>query len=126
MSTDDFDTTMLELFREEADTQLGALAEALVALETAAEPRALLDDLMRAAHSMKGAARIVGLDPVVKLAHSAEDIFVAALRGELQIGAGAVDVLLTTSDLIGAIARGEGERDWVVMALEQRRAAGLV
>ena len=109
MSTDDFDTTMLELFREEADTQLGALAEALVALETAAEPRALLDDLMRAAHSMKGAARIVGLDPVVKLAHSAEDIFVAALRGELQIGAGAVDVLLTTSDLIGAIARGEGE-----------------
>ena len=83
MSTDDFDTTMLELFREEADTQLGALAEALVALETAAEPRALLDDLMRAAHSMKGAARIVGLDPVVKLAHSAEDIFVAALRGEL-------------------------------------------
>lgn len=27
--------------------------------------------------------------------------------------------------LAGAIARGEGERDWVVMALEQRRAAGL-
>lgn len=27
--------------------------------------------------------------------------------------------------LLGAIAHGDGERDWVVMALEQRRAAGL-
>ena len=32
---------------------------------------------MRAAHSIKGAAAIVGLDVVVQLAHAMEDAFVA-------------------------------------------------
>ena len=36
---------------------------------------------MRAAHSLKGAARIVGLTVGVRVAHAMEDCFVAAQQG---------------------------------------------
>ncbi len=101
------DFSMLELFREEAETQIALLSEGLVALERATETKPLLDELMRAAHSMKGAARIVGLDPLVKLAHAVEDIFVAAQRGELTVGAPEVDVLLGAVDAISTVAYGD-------------------
>ncbi len=108
MSNDDLgDFSMLELFREEAETQLAALSNGLVALESAEDRKPILDELMRAAHSMKGAARIIGLDSMVKIAHAVEDIFVAALRGELAIEAPQVDVLLSTVDFVNALARGE-------------------
>jgi two-component system sensor histidine kinase and response regulator WspE len=56
--------------------------------------------MMRAAHSIKGAAAIVGLDVVVQLAHGMEDAFVAAQRGQLQLTARRIDVLLAGVDLI--------------------------
>jgi len=108
VSDDYADQSLLDLFREEADTQLGAMSEGLVALESTDDKAALLEELMRAAHSMKGAARIVGIDPIVKLAHVAEDIFVAAQRDELIFTAPIIDVLLETTDFIGAVSRAEG------------------
>ncbi|MGA1640635.1 MAG: hybrid sensor histidine kinase/response regulator, partial [Steroidobacteraceae bacterium] len=104
------DASLLELFAEEAETQLSALSEGLVALESAADGKAVLDALMRAAHSLKGAARIVGLDPLVKVSHVLEDYFVAALKGEVTVGPAAVDVLLGAVDFIGSVARDDGSR----------------
>jgi len=102
------DATMLELFREDAETQIAVLSDGLIALESSADSESLLEELMRAAHSMKGAARIAEIDPVVKLTHLAEDIFVAAQRAELVINRQAIDVLLATTDLIVAIVSEEG------------------
>ena len=42
----------------------------------------VIEPLMRAAHSLKGAARIVGLDAAVRVAHAMEDCFVAAQKGK--------------------------------------------
>ena len=65
--------SMLDLFRVEAETQTQVLTAGLLALER--DPRAgdQLESCMRAAHSLKGAARIVGLDAGVPLAHAMED-----------------------------------------------------
>ena len=79
----------------------------LLALESGEPDSVALEACMRAAHSLKGAARIVGLDPLVKLAHALEDLFVAALRGELAISPAAVDVLLATVDRISEVAQGD-------------------
>lgn len=111
MSEDLSDFSLLELFREEAETQLATLASGLVALESATDPKPVLDELMRAAHSIKGAARIVGIDQLVKLAHAGEDLFVAVQRGTLTLDAGAIDVLLRSVDAIAAVARGESVPD---------------
>ena len=60
---------------------------------------------MRAAHSLKGAARIVGLEAAVRVAHALEDHFVAAQRGEFAIRTGHVDVMLRAVDLLSRIAQ---------------------
>jgi two-component system sensor histidine kinase and response regulator WspE len=60
---------------------------------------------MRAAHSLKGAARIVGLEAAVQVAHAMEDCFVAAQKGKIALSAEAVDVLLKSVDLFSRIAQ---------------------
>ena len=65
------DFSLFELFRMEAEEQVRVLQTELLALETSAEASpATLESLMRAAHSLKGAARIVGLDVIVRLMHA--------------------------------------------------------
>ena len=55
---------------------------------------------MRAAHSLKGAARIIGLQDGVDIAHVMEECFVGAQRGELQLTPAHIDVLLRGVDLL--------------------------
>ena len=62
--------SMFDLFREEAETHCASLEAGLLKLE--ADPGdggVAIEPLMRAAHSVKGAARIIGLDIAVGLAH---------------------------------------------------------
>lgn len=96
---------MLELFRVEAETQTASLTAGLLALEKNPDDTAQLESLMRAAHSLKGAARIVELPPAIKIAHAMEDCFVAAQRGEIKLGAAEIDVLLRCVDLFQVIAK---------------------
>lgn len=104
MSDDYADFSMIELFRMEAEGQLAALTAGLLALETDAGDTAQLEAMMRAAHSLKGAARIVGLDVAVRVAHVMEDAFVAAQSGELRLARAHVDRLLVGVDLLARIA----------------------
>ena len=92
------DSSMLALFRTEAETQLEILSIGLVESEEHLEDPHALEPLMRAAHSLKGAARIVGFDGIVALAHVMEDIFVATQHGKLVLESEYIDVLLRTLD----------------------------
>ena len=98
------DRTLLDLFRSEVETQAAVLSAGLLALEDGGSQRERLTELMRAAHSLKGAARIVQRDAAVRVAHTMEDWFVAAQDGRLAIGAARVDSLLEAVDLLKAIA----------------------
>src|SRR6516165_3907476 len=91
---DSCDPALLELFQAELDTHLPVLGEGLLALEKEANQPKLLEAMMRAAHSIKGAARIVGMEPAVQVAHVLEDCLVAAQKGQTHLDADAVDVLL--------------------------------
>ncbi|MFM7480222.1 MAG: response regulator [Planctomycetota bacterium] len=91
--------SMFDLYRQEAEQHGRALTDGLVALESASDP-ALVESLMRAAHSVKGAARIVGFDALVKLAHAMEDCLVRIQKGAEAISAGRTDQLLQGVDLI--------------------------
>ncbi|HKY85752.1 MAG TPA: hybrid sensor histidine kinase/response regulator [Pseudorhodoplanes sp.] len=106
MSAEDIsDLPMPDLFRLEAETQVQTLIENLLLLERspmAAEP---LEASMRAAHSLKGAARIVGLTAGVGVAHAMEDCLVAAQRGQLTVGQAQIDLLLRGADLLTRIAK---------------------
>ncbi|SDI31255.1 hybrid sensor histidine kinase/response regulator [Paraburkholderia phenazinium] len=92
--------SLLDLFREEAQTQTRVLSGGLLALEHAPTDAAQLEACMRAAHSLKGAARIIGLQDGVDIAHLMEECFVAAQRGTLRLSAAHIDELLRGVDLL--------------------------
>jgi len=97
--------SMLELFRLEADTQTAVLSAGVLAIEKMEHSPAAIESMMRAAHSLKGAARIIGLEPAVQVAHAMEEVFVAAGRGLFTVRPEHADVLLAASDFLASIAR---------------------
>jgi len=100
MSTAGPDPTMLELFAAEVDMHLPVLSEGLLALEKGRAGKKEIDSMMRAAHSIKGAARIVGIDLAVRIAHGMEDCFTAAKEERITLSSSAVDVLLQGVDAL--------------------------
>jgi two-component system, chemotaxis family, sensor histidine kinase and response regulator WspE len=110
MSGDLSGFSMMELFRMEAESLTATISAGLVALEGALPTPERIEPLMRAAHSLKGAARIVGLDVAVRVAHAMEDCFVAAQKGKVVLQPEHVDVLLRGVDVLVRIAQiGEAE-----------------
>ena len=98
------DSSMMELFRLEAEQQGQVLTDGLLQLEVDPTSPDRIEPLMRAAHSIKGAARLVGVDMAVGLAHRMEDCLVAAQVGKLILSPDDIDVLLKSNDLLCAIA----------------------
>lgn len=95
--------SLLELFKLEAETHCAALCDGLLVLEKSPADRTIVESLMRAAHSIKGAARIVGLDEIVALAHAMEDCFLAAKDGREVMGPARIDQLLKAVDVLGEV-----------------------
>ena len=98
------DMSMFDLFRLEVVSQSTVLSDELLGLEDGASSVKRLEALMRAAHSLKGAARMVSIDPIVKISHVMEDIFVAAQKGEIVLSGNDIDTLLSAVDVIKAIS----------------------
>ncbi|VVO07831.1 hybrid sensor histidine kinase/response regulator [Pseudomonas fluorescens] len=98
------DASLLELFSLEAEAQTQVLSAGLLALERDPTQADHLESCMRAAHSLKGAARIVGVDAGVSVAHVMEDCLVGAQEGRLYLRPEHIDALLQGTDLLMRIA----------------------
>lgn len=110
MSGEDLsDLSMLELFRAELSAQSQAFTAGLLALERDPTAAVHLEACMRAAHSLKGAARIIDLSPAVQVAHEMEECLVAAQHGKIRLNQRHIDALLAGLDLLAAIATGTDE-----------------
>src|SRR5262245_54711982 len=97
------DPAMLELFQAEMDTHIPVLNEGLLALEKGQAGAREIEAMMRAAHSIKGAARIVGIEPAVRVSHVMEDCFTAAKDKRITLSSDCVDVLLEGVDALQRI-----------------------
>lgn len=98
------DASLLELFSLEADAQTQVLSAGLLALERNPTQADQLEACMRAAHSLKGAARIVGADAGVSVSHVMEDCLVSAQENRLYLQPEHIDALLQGTDLLMRIA----------------------
>lgn len=65
----EIDDTLLNLFRIEVEMQRKLLSDCLLELEKNPS-KECLESLMRASHSIKGAARVINLNEIVSLAHT--------------------------------------------------------
>lgn len=134
MSGEDFsEFSLFELFRAELSAQSQALTTGLLALERDPVAATHLEACMRAAHSLKGAARIIDLTPAVRVAHEMEECLVAAQHGKLRLNHAHIDTLLKGIDLLTALSSdeapdaAEAERriDRFIGALQQASAGGV-
>src|SRR5712675_474009 len=92
--------SMHDLFRLETENQTQALTSGLLALERDPTAADHLEACMRAAHSLKGAARMVDVDAGVALAHAMEDFLVACQEGRVTLDQVQIDLLLEGVDLM--------------------------
>ena len=128
---DELQRELLSLFAGEARDELDTLSSGLVALESdgeAAISAGRLDEMMRAAHSLKGGARAVELEPVDRISHALEDLMKAAPEGSGFDG-DTVDLAYRALDAIESIisaATGGPPAEVNVSAIcdELREAAG--
>jgi len=85
MTVPDADAELLQLFQDETTERLDDMDTALLAAEARNVSADTIDALFRNAHTIKGAAGILGFSDMAALAHAVEDILsVARLRGDLR------------------------------------------
>jgi two-component system chemotaxis sensor kinase CheA len=99
----EFQKRLLATFRDETKEHLGAISAGLLALEKATEPekrQAILETVFREAHSLKGAARAVGMSGIESLSHALEGVFAGFKRGEVVPSQTLFDLLHRTTDTI--------------------------
>ena len=70
----DPDADLTELFRDESAERLDQMDTALLAVESGAAGAETVNSLFRNAHTIKGAAGMLGFDDIRALAHAAEDV----------------------------------------------------
>ena len=87
------DKELRELFKAECAEHLQRLSDGLLRLEKNPTDLATLEEVFREAHSLKGAARMVGVADIEILAHRFEDILGMARRGETALASNTIDHL---------------------------------
>lgn len=102
----DFQQKLLAIFRVEAAEHLQMLSSGLVELEavqSADDRMKIIETLFREVHSLKGAARAVGLNDMESVCHAAESLLAALKRGEQELSPALFDVLHDTADELGRL-----------------------
>jgi len=101
------DDRFREMFFEEARELLISLEEGLMDLERRQGDRAHLDKTFRAAHSIKGAAAMVGLEPIARFTHGIEAVLEKIRAGSLAVDSDIITTLLEARDHLAVMVEGD-------------------
>lgn len=89
---------ILNIFSSESEEIIQRINNNLLALEKKPHSKELIINLFRDAHSLKGAARMVGFNNLQKIAHKIEDILELAQEDKLTVNQPVCDILLKAVD----------------------------
>jgi two-component system chemotaxis sensor kinase CheA len=101
---------LLKDFFAEAQSQVEALERNILAIEDDPGNKDAVDEIFRAAHTLKGGAATVRMDELSEFTHLIEDLLDAVRSGKAQVSGGIVDALLAAVDVVKAMlaSRSEG------------------
>lgn len=99
------DKELRDIFRLESDEHLQRLNDGLLRLESGPENKAILEEVFREAHSLKGASRMINLTKIENLSHHIEDILGSSLKGEVSLTPSLFDTLYHALDVIRVLVK---------------------
>lgn len=92
----------LEIFIDETNGHLQILSDCIMTLEKEPENMDTINEIFRAAHSLKGMAGTMGFKRMQRLTHDMENVFQEVRSGNMVVTSGLVDVLFQCLDAIEA------------------------
>jgi two-component system chemotaxis sensor kinase CheA len=102
------DTELLNIFWEEATEHLETLNNVMLQVEMTDSGtesyHPLVKEMNRVAHSLKGAARAVGISVIETISHYMEEVFGAAMNNSLALTPEVADTIYDSLDLIQSVA----------------------
>jgi chemosensory pili system protein ChpA (sensor histidine kinase/response regulator) len=107
---DEVSPELAEVFALEADEHLRTMSSLLPALERQPADKDLLQQIRRSAHTLKGAAAMVGFRNITQLAHRMEDLLDALYEGRGEITAERIKLLFAATDALEDMAAGRCDR----------------
>lgn len=90
------------LFLEEAAEQINILEQDILLLEQSPS-QDVLNEIFRAAHTLKGSSRAMGFTAMGELTHAMEDVFDALRKGEISVSTSLVNRLFDALDTLKAM-----------------------
>lgn len=90
----------LEIFIDETKEHLQSLNEQLLIIEKEPDNTDTINEIFRAAHSLKGMAGTMGYKRMQKLTHQMENVFSEIRNGKMKVEANLVDVLFQCLDAL--------------------------
>lgn len=103
MSGNDYAQEELEIFLEEMEELLQVLEEDFLKLEREPDNPSILQEIFRAAHTMKGSSATMGYTKLADLSHAMETVFDGVRSGKIGVSAKLIDVFLQCNDTLGNI-----------------------
>jgi two-component system chemotaxis sensor kinase CheA len=90
----------LSLFIEEARENIAALNDKILLLEAGEQSRAVLDEVFRAAHTIKGMSATMGFNGIAELTHAMEGVLDALRSDQVQLDGDVIDMLFACVDAL--------------------------
>ncbi|MBQ2801667.1 MAG: chemotaxis protein CheA [Lachnospiraceae bacterium] len=90
----------LEIFIDETKEHLQNLNEQLLVLEKEPDNADTINEIFRAAHSLKGMAGTMGYKRMQRLTHDTENVFSEIRNGKMKVSAGLIDTLFQSLDAL--------------------------
>jgi chemosensory pili system protein ChpA (sensor histidine kinase/response regulator) len=114
---------IIEFFLVEAGEHIQNLNKGLLSLEKDPSDGAMIDELFRAAHTLKGSAAMMGFQGISDVAHKAEDMLSQFRSGSLPIRKDTLNFLFDSVDaaklMVDGVASGKPEDALVVGSITQ-------
>lgn len=90
----------LEIFLDESNEHLQTLSDQLIILEKEPDNSDTINEIFRAAHSLKGMAGTMGYKRMQNLTHDMENVFSEVRNGNMEVDSNLVDVLFQCLDAL--------------------------
>lgn len=90
----------LEIFIDETKEHIQSLSDQLMILENEPENENTINEIFRAAHSLKGMAGTMGYKRMQRLTHDMENLFSEVRNGKMKVDGSLIDVLFQSLDAL--------------------------